>query len=113
MSLLIITWGRLRHKHRPLESQKNWYVGMLTLPTDCPLLDGINGTDQQFIKCIDKDSSAHAILRKIAETINEGGYTVISISCEYGVHRAVALAELLKKHHYPEAEICHLDLLKE
>ena len=78
-ALIIITWD----KYRPEESQKNWHV--------------------------DLGSKTHKILNQIVKTIEEGGYMTISISCEQGTNAAVAVADLLKKHYYPHAEIRKLN----
>lgn len=59
-----------------------------------------------------EDNTTKTIYKQdIIKQLDEGGiYENIGIICNYGKHRSVAWAELLKKLYYPKSNIKHIGI---
>lgn len=108
--LTIYTWGKLYRKWKPTESEKNYSVEMISIRDYNMNLKRINGKSNELQNKIILDQKFINVINSIVKLIEDNDYKVISISCEHGRHRSVAIAEILKKLYYPQASIQHLDL---
>ena len=68
------------------------------------------GLDKEVQDSIRKHPLFTHILYRIVNYIEERDLNHISMACNYGRHRSVAWAELLKEHCYPNATIHHMGL---
>lgn len=108
--LTILTWGVAKMAHTPSVSQRNWFVGVITTRKYGVNLKKNNGKSEEIQAGIMADPKFPNILNSIVSEVEKNNYTVISISCTKGRHRSVAMAEILKKHIYPQAQVRHLTL---
>ena len=102
--LLIYTWGL--KKHLPVECDIIFDASLFSakINTDVKMLTGLNEIVQQGI--INHPKFAN-ILEMMLTEIETNGYQKIGIICNYGKHRSVGFAELLKKLYYPKSVINH------
>lgn len=107
---LLMTWGKASQKRAPKESQRNWAVSNISIKDYGLNLKKINGKNRDLQSKINCDPKFMQLIELMVKEINENKYETISISCDKGKHRSVAIAEILKKLYYPRAEIIHLDL---
>ena len=110
--LVIITWGKICGKHAPKESQRNWIVNNISIKDYGMNLKKINGKNKELQSKIICDPKFMEIVELMVREINGNNYETISISCDKGKHRSVAIAEILKELYYPGAEIIHMGLQK-
>ena len=108
--MLIYTWGKAYRKHAPEESKRNWAVSNTSILDYGFKLRKINGKNKQLQSKIICDHRFIQIIEQIVKEVEENKYECISISCDQGRHRSVAIAEILKQLYYPQAEIIHLHL---
>lgn len=108
--LTILTWGVAKISYTPASSEKNWFVGMITTRKLGVNLKKHDGTSREIQEGIMLDPKFPDILNTILAAVETNNYKVISISCTRGRHRSVAMAEILKKYIYPNAQINHLHL---
>lgn len=107
--LTIYTWGK-GTKVVPPESQRNWHVVTLKLRDQDFNLKRMTGLSREIQEAILMNPRFDPLVTGLVEEIEQEAYQVISISCERGRHRSVAVAELLKKQWYPQATLHHLNL---
>ncbi|QKF93475.1 RNAse adapter protein rapZ [Fadolivirus algeromassiliense] len=108
--LTILTWGKSSRKFKPNESQKNFSVGMISILDYGLNLKKINGKNHELQNLIMSDKSFIQTIKSIVLEIEKNNYNTISICCDQGRHRSVAVAEIIKKIYYPQTNIKHLDL---
>lgn len=80
--LTILIWVCSSPKKVPVSSQKNWHLGMISI----------------------EQAKTSGFLQQIVNSIEESGYSVISLSCE-DRSKSLIVAELLKRTYYPQATI--------
>ena len=51
-------------------------------------------------------------MAKIVEKVEKDDLQIISINCQFGKHRSVALGNLLKDRYYFNAKVIHLEINK-
>ena len=107
--LVIITWGKAHSKHTPKESQRNWVVNNISIKDYGLNLKKINGKNKELQAKMMCDPKFMEVVESIVKEISENNYETISINCDKGKHRSVAVAEIVKKY-YPRAEMIHMDL---
>lgn len=108
--LTILTWGTAIMNHKPSASQRNFFVGVITTRKRGVNLKKHNGKSEEIQVGIMADPKFPALINNIVNEVEEHDLKVISISCTKGRHRSVAMAEIVKKYIYPNAQIQHLTL---
>lgn len=73
-------------------------------------LKRVTGLNREIQEHIMHDHRFALLVQEIISEVNEKGYSRISISCKRGKHRSVAVAELLKRFVYPNADVIHTNL---
>ena len=102
--LFIYTWGL--KKHLPVECDIIFDSSLFSakINTDVKTLTGIDEIIQQGII---NHPKFDIIIEMILTEIEINDYQKIGIICNYGKHRSVGFAELLKKLYYPKSVINH------
>ena len=71
-------------------------------------MTGLNPIIQQKIF---KQPRFAALLAGVVKRIEKEDLSRIGFCCNHGIHRSVAMAEVLRRNYYPESQIIHLELL--
>jgi RNase adaptor protein for sRNA GlmZ degradation len=102
--LFIYTWGL--KKHLPVECDIIFDASLFSarINADVKTLTGKNEIVQQGII---NHPKFDIIIEMIVTEIETNDYQKIGIICNYGKHRSVGFAELLKKFYYPKSVINH------
>jgi len=102
--LRINTWGL--KKHLPVECDIIFDASLFSarINADVKTLTGLNDIVQQGII---NHPKFDIIIEMILTEIEINDYQKIGIICNYGKHRSVGWAELLKKLYYPKSVINH------
>jgi hypothetical protein len=108
--LIISTWGVKKRSRAPEESQRNWFVGIISARAHGVDLRKFDGRSEEVQAGIMGDDHFGPIMSSIIKEVEEHNLTHISTSCTKGRHRSVAVAELLKKWFYPRAVVRHLTI---
>ena len=108
--LRIYSYGIAIRSHKPDDSQRNWFVGVMTTKPHGVDLRKYNGKSSEVQAGIAKDPKFASIMNNIVDSVETDNLTCISIACTKGRHRSVAVAELLKSWVYPDAEVIHLTI---
>lgn len=112
-NLIIYTWGNSIRKHKPIESQLNFNViPIVSLNRQSGLnLKKLNGTNYEIQTCLFQNKKFNSFIDHIVTTIeSDPSISSISINCKNGIHRSVAVAEILKNEYFSNATIIHLEL---
>jgi RNase adaptor protein for sRNA GlmZ degradation len=107
--LTIYTWGAQKRRQCPYKCERNFDAS--SIPYAHPNLKRITGMDREIQRDIFSKSRFKLYLIKIIETIEGSNLKRISINCHMGVHRSVALANILKRF-YPKSSVYHIELKK-
>lgn len=111
--ITIYTWGNSIRKHKPENSEINFNaIPIVSLNRGIGLnlkkLNGMNQEIQQYLLQIPKFG---IFISDIVSAINDHpAVECISINCKNGIHRSVAVAEILKREYFPNARVVHLEL---
>lgn len=109
--IIIYTWGIFNRKTCPYEFQQNFNLCSIIYRAHNLLKFRIKtGMDKEFQDNFLNNQKFKQYLFHIVETIENKNFSCISINCYYGIHRSVAMANILKKYFYPRAKIYHLEL---
>jgi hypothetical protein len=106
----IYTYGIAMRQHKPDDSQRNWFVGTITTRPKGVDLRKYNGRSAEVQAGIVADNKFNPIMSSIIDAVETDNLQVISIACTKGRHRSVAIAELLKRWFYPNAQVIHLTI---
>jgi len=102
--LLIYTWGLKKHESIKCDIIFDASLFSAKINTDVKMLTGLNEIVQQGII---NHPKFDIILEMMLTEIETNDYQKIGIICNYGKHRSVGFAELLKKLYYPKSVINH------
>ena len=105
--LLIYTWGLKKHESIKCDIIFDASLFSAKINTDVKMLTGLNEIVQQGII---NHPKFDIILEMIVTEIETNDYKRIGIICNYGKHRSVGFAELLKNLYYPKSVINHKGL---
>lgn len=112
-NLTIYTWGNSNRKHKPEESELNFNViPIVSLKRESGLnLKKLNGTNREIQSCLFQNKKFNSFIDHIVTTIESNpSLSCISINCKNGIHRSVAVAEILRNEYYSNANVIHLEL---
>jgi RNase adaptor protein for sRNA GlmZ degradation len=108
-SLQITTWGLKLHQE-PM-THVTFDLSKFRTPTfDKKAVRSMTGLNTEIQEGILRHSRYLELLETIVEDIENQELTTVSLACNYGKHRSVGWAEILRKYCYPKAEIQHLGL---
>lgn len=98
------TWGK--HKHDPIECDLVFDASLFStkISVDVKCLTGLDDIVQQSIL---NHPNFDYIMERILTEITDKNPTTIGIFCNYGKHRSVGWAELIKKIYYPNSTCVH------
>ena len=102
--LLIYTWGLKKHESIKCDIIFDASLFSAKINTDVKMLTGLDEIVQQGIV---NHPKFDIILEMMLTEIETNDYQKIGIICNYGKHRSVGFAELLKKLYYPKSVINH------
>ena len=102
--LLIYTWGLKKHESIKCDIIFDASLFSAKINTDVKMLTGLNEIVQQGII---NHPKFDIIIEMMLTEIETNDYQKIGIICNYGKHRSVGFAELLKKLYYPKSVINH------
>lgn len=103
----ITTWGV--KKHLPHDCQIIFDATLFTTKIDGDIKN-LTGLDEKIQKSVINHPKFDIIIENILINIETYNYENIGIICNYGKHRSVAWAELLKKLYYPKSNIKHIGI---
>lgn len=98
------TWGK--HKHDPIECDIVFDASLFStkISVDVKCLTGLDDIIQESIL---NHPNFDYIMERILTEITEKKPTTLGIFCNYGKHRSVGWAELIKKLYYPNSTCIH------
>jgi len=102
--LTIHTWGIKKHESIKCDIIFDASLFSAKINADVKTLTGLNEIVQQSII---NHPKFDIIIEMIVTEIETNDYQKIGIICNYGKHRSVGWAELLKKLYYPKSVINH------
>ncbi len=105
--LTIYTWGLKSHAGKACEIRFD--ASLFSTKTNFPV-KGLTGLHPDIQTSITRHPRFSGIMETIVSEIESSHPEKIAFVCNYGKHRSVGWAELLKKYYYPEAKITHLGL---
>ena len=98
------TWGQKMHKPKPCDLVFDATLFSTKVTVDVKCLSGLDEIIQQSIM---NHPNFDLITERIITLIEEKTPRTVGIFCNYGKHRSVGWAELLKKIYYPKATCVH------
>ena len=105
--LIIYTWGVKKHKEIKCDIIFDATLFSTKIKVDVKNLTGLDEIIQQSII---NHNMFDMIMEKIITEIEESNPKIIGIVCNYGKHRSVGWAELIKKFYYKNTIINHIGL---
>ena len=102
--LTIHTWGIKKHESIKCDIIFDATLFSTKIDGDIKYLTGI---DEKIQKSIINHPKFDIIIDMIVTTIETNDYQTIGIICNYGKHRSVGWAELVKKLYYTKSIIIH------
>jgi hypothetical protein len=111
--ITIYTWGNSIRKQRPDDSEMNFNaIPIVSLNRRSGFnLKKLNGMNKEIQQCLLQIPKFNTFVSDIVSAINEDpSLECISINCKNGIHRSVAVAEILKSEYFPNARLVHLEL---
>jgi RNase adaptor protein for sRNA GlmZ degradation len=95
-----------KHKHDPIECDLVFDATLFStkISVDVKCLTGLDDIVQQSIL---NHPNFDYIMEHILTEITEKNHTTVGIFCNYGKHRSVGWAELIKKIYYPNSSCVH------
>jgi hypothetical protein len=111
--IVIYTWGNSVRKLKPEDSEINFNViPIVSLNRRAGLnLKKLNGMSKEIQQCLYQIPKFTTFISNIVSVINDNpSLDCISINCKNGIHRSVAVAEILKYEYFPNARVVHLEL---
>ena len=106
-NLIINTWGVKKHKEVKCDVIFDATLFSTKIKVDVKNLTGLDEIIQQSII---NHNMFNIIMEKIITEIEESNPKIIGIVCNYGKHRSVGWAELIKKFYYKNTIINHIGL---
>ena len=98
------TWGVKKHKIKECDITFDATLFSTKISVDVKCLSGLDDIIQQSII---NHPNFDLIMERIITLIEEKKPTTVGIFCNYGKHRSVGWAELLKKIYYPSSTCIH------
>ena len=109
--LTIYTYGYRKRKFASKNCQRNFDVRDLTFMADNKSeLKNKTGMDMEIQEAIFNKFKFQQYICHIIKTVEKNKLSNISICCHLGIHRCVAIAEIIKEKFYPKATIHHIEL---
>jgi len=106
-NLIINTWGVKKHKEVKCDVIFDATLFSTKIKVDVKNLTGLDEIIQQSII---NHNMFNIIMEKIITEIEESNPKIIGIVCNYGKHRSVGWAELIKKFYYKNTILNHIGL---
>ena len=104
--LMICTWGK--NKHLPYECEIIFDISsMSTNVINNETTRNYTGMDEIIQNSIINHPKFDYMMEEMLMNIETGNPKVIGIICNYGKHRSVGMAELLKKFYYEKSIMLH------
>ena len=98
------TWGIKKHEPKNCDLIFDATLFSTKISVDVKCLCGLDDVIQQSIL---NHPNFEVIMERIITFIEEKDPTTVGIFCNYGKHRSVGWAELLKKIYYPSSTCIH------
>lgn len=116
-ALTIITWGRAFRDSCPsfrvgktvLKTEHNFNAAVIADKPRNVNLRRLDGRSEELQEVFLRNRDFQDFVETIRNFIEERDLHVISINCRKGRHRSVSAAEVLKRLHYPKAQIYHYE----
>ena len=110
--LSIVTWGLKLHREPPVGVTFNLsrFCALAKDAKDAKDAKRKTGRDKDVQESVIRHPMFTQLLRRMVQEIEVGDLHNISMACNYGRHRSVAWAELLKQHCYPCSSLHHMGL---
>lgn len=108
--LLIYTWGCSCRERLTIAVEKNYNAAIIS---SYPQGINLKTTDGRSIEMQDAFLKARKFtdfVDIVCSDIEANDYHTISINCRKGRHRSASAAEVLKRLHYPNATVIHVEL---
>ena len=102
--LTICTWGI--KKHLPYECDIIFDVTLFSTKFNGNIKE-YTGLDEEIQQSIINHPKFDIMIEEIITNIEVGNVKTIGFICNYGKHRSVGWAELIKKLYYPKSKINH------
>ena len=106
--LIIYSWGEKVKEHIQPDCQVIFDLTKFSTKTDRKDIKKYNGCDEIIQNSIIQHPNFITMLDNVIRQIENNNLNSISFLCNYGKHRSVGFAEILKKYYYTNAIIKHL-----
>ena len=106
--LIIYSWGEKVKEHKQPDCQVIFDLTKLSTKTDRKDIKKYNGCDEVIQNSIIQHPNFITMIDNVIRHIEINNLNSISFLCNYGKHRSVGFAEILKKYYYTNSIVKHL-----
>lgn len=115
--LVIITWGRAFRDSCPtfrsgkvvIKTEHNFNAAVVADKPRNINLRRLDGRSEELQAAFLKNRDFQDFVLNIRDLVEARDLHIISINCQKGRHRSVSAAEVLKRLHYPRAQVYHYE----